>query len=176
MVWIHRNLFQHRSHRHCFSSSAESFSLDEQDVEENFDLALLDTLETSVVPYLGDERLPDTLVSHLGRILHQGSRLYGQNTPLDDLNGILPIESGSNEASLANGDSNYKSKTKSYHHVTTEYGLGSTDLGAPVPRERFSYWCFDLLFLICSEGRFTAFVTCLCVDAVRQILSGPDDA
>ena len=176
MVWVHHNIFQHSSLRLCFSSSAESFSLDEQDVEENFDLALLDTLETSVVPYLGDERLPDTLVSHLGRILHQGSRLYGQNTPLDDLNGILPMNSGSNEASLANGDSNYKSKTKSYHDIATEYNLGSTDLRAPVPRERFSYWCFDLLFMICSDGGFTAFVTRLRVDALLQILSGPDDA
>jgi hypothetical protein len=29
--------------------------------------------------------------------------------------------------------------------------LGSTDFGNMVPRERFSYWCFDLLFLICSD-------------------------
>jgi hypothetical protein len=29
--------------------------------------------------------------------------------------------------------------------------LGLTDFGNMVPRERFSYWCFDLLFLICSD-------------------------
>jgi len=28
----------------------------------------------------------------------------------------------------------------------------STEVGRVVPRERFSYWCFDLLFLICERG------------------------
>ena len=30
-------------------------------------------------------------------------------------------------------------------------GMGTTSSGRFVPRERFSYWCFDLLFLICSD-------------------------
>ena len=30
-------------------------------------------------------------------------------------------------------------------------GIGTTDPGHFLPRERFSYWCFDLLFLVCSE-------------------------
>ncbi|KIY67422.1 hypothetical protein CYLTODRAFT_422528 [Cylindrobasidium torrendii FP15055 ss-10] len=30
-------------------------------------------------------------------------------------------------------------------------GFGSTDSGKLLPREQFSFWCFDLLFLICSS-------------------------
>ena len=41
--------------------------------------------------------------------------------------------------------------------VEDKYDLGSTDFGSLVPRERFSYWCFDLLFLICSETTKGAF-------------------
>jgi hypothetical protein len=40
------------------------------------------------------------------------------------------------------------------------YGIGKTDIGTLVPRGRFSYWCFDLLFLICSDattGTFALF-------------------
>ncbi|PPQ88757.1 hypothetical protein CVT25_008627 [Psilocybe cyanescens] len=29
--------------------------------------------------------------------------------------------------------------------------LGTTDFGNLVPQERFSYWCFDLLLLVCSD-------------------------
>jgi len=35
--------------------------------------------------------------------------------------------------------------------IERHHGHGSTDPGALLPRERFSYWCFDLLFLICSD-------------------------
>jgi hypothetical protein len=108
------------------------------------------------VPYLGDERLPDMLVSHLGRILHQGSRLYRQHSPLDDTRGILPATLGMNDPSPANGNSIHASG-KALHQYSirsTEYDLGSTDSGAVVPREQFSYWCFDLLFLICSQRGF----------------------
>ncbi|KAJ7641694.1 hypothetical protein FB45DRAFT_900796 [Roridomyces roridus] len=112
-------------------STAEAFSLEVQEAEENFDLALIGALEIDVVPHLGDKRVPDSLVGMLAKVLHQGSRLY-------EVQPQSPVSSsGSREFEKIDLDGNYEN--------------GSTQPGTVVPRERFSYWCFDLLFLICSN-------------------------
>ncbi|PFH47539.1 hypothetical protein AMATHDRAFT_151886 [Amanita thiersii Skay4041] len=115
------------------SSYIETLTLEEQMTEENFDLALIGALEIDVVPHIGDIRVPDHLVCQLGSILHQGSILL--TTPTTDTSGTQHKASRSIE------------KTK----IDKAYEVGTTELGLLVPRERFSYWCFDLLFLICSN-------------------------
>ena len=61
--------------------------MDVQESEESFDLALIASLEIDVVPYIGDHRIPDILVSQLGKIkiLHAGNQAY------DIEGGSLPI-------------------------------------------------------------------------------------
>ncbi|KAF9033039.1 hypothetical protein BDZ89DRAFT_1036881 [Hymenopellis radicata] len=115
---------------------AEEFPLDVQEAEENFDLALISSLEIDVVPHFGDSRLPDILVAQLAKILQRGSRLY-------ESEGRGLSRSGSPVGSLRN--------SQDYVKVDVSVGHGSTDSGLLLPRERFSYWCFDLLFLICSD-------------------------
>ncbi|RDB21958.1 Protein MON2 [Hypsizygus marmoreus] len=110
-------------------SVAESFPLEAQEAEENFDLSLIASLEIDVAPHLGDSRVPDRLVAQLAKILHQGSRLYDAH-----------LESSETSSPMVENVDVGK------HHQ-----LGSTASGPLVPRERFSYWCFDLLFLICSK-------------------------
>jgi len=132
------------------STAAEVFPLDEQDAEENFDLALIGALEIDVVPHLGDTRLPDSLVSQLGKTLRQGSKLRAPS-PGGSGNSIpfsSPIVNGHSGATLTSKDSSDKENT--------------IDSGSLVPRERFSFWCLDLLFLICSDtakGVLDIFVT-----------------
>ncbi|KAF5350099.1 hypothetical protein D9756_009239 [Leucocoprinus leucothites] len=113
-------------------SAALEFSLDVQAQEEDFDLALLTELQEHVVPHLGTTRVPDSLVSELARILHQGSELYAFE--------VAPLPT---PTSLST-----KPKSIDMAHVSD---YGTTESGRLVPRERFSYWCFDLLFLICSR-------------------------
>ncbi|KAF9010067.1 hypothetical protein BDQ17DRAFT_1273776 [Cyathus striatus] len=127
-------------------SAAESFSLEVQEIEENFDLALIASLEADVVPCLGDARVPDDLVSLLARILHQGSRIYEQeeNERLEVEVNINPSGGGRRASSFGNGK-----KVQNVEHMPD---FGSTNFGLLVPRERFSYWCFDLLFLICADN------------------------
>jgi hypothetical protein len=96
-------------------------------------MALLKELEEHVVPHIGTARIPDPLVSEFARILHRGSEVY----VIDEMP-LPPTPSSSS------------SKVKSVD-MTRVSDLGSTELGQVVPRERFSYWCFDLLFLICSR-------------------------
>jgi hypothetical protein len=117
------------------SSATEAFPLDVQEAEENFDLALIGALEIDVVPHLGDKRIPDPLVGQLAKVLHQGSRLY--EVDLDSAPHSPGSSSGSREFEKIDMDG--------------QYDNGSTKSGALLPRERFSYWCFDLLFLICSD-------------------------
>lgn len=117
-----------------YSSAVLSSPLDTQAQDEEFDKALLITLELDVVPHLGDPRLPDALVSELARLLHRGSQIY----MLDDAP-LLPISNLDNMDKVDPSD------------VTHILEFGTTELGQLMPRERFSYWCFDLLFLISSS-------------------------
>jgi len=112
---------------------ADTFALDVRESEENFDLALIASLEIDVVPFIGDRRIPDILVSQLGKILHIGSQVcsiegLSCTSPLSPAARIMPVDI----------DERYSD-------------LGTTEMGKLAPRERFSYWCFDLLFLICSD-------------------------
>ncbi|KAK0441196.1 uncharacterized protein EV420DRAFT_1650111 [Desarmillaria tabescens] len=120
-------------------SPAEEFPLDVQEAEENFDLALVAALEIDVVPHFGDPRLPDSLVSQLAKILHRGSLLYESDV------GPTSPRSPSPEGAVKTVSPN------TAEFVNANIGHGSTDSGFLLPRERFSYWCFDLLFLICSN-------------------------
>jgi hypothetical protein len=47
------------------SSDADNFYLSEQEGEENFDLSLISSLETDVIPCLGGGRVPDYLITQL---------------------------------------------------------------------------------------------------------------
>jgi hypothetical protein len=120
------------------SSAADSLSLSEQEDEENFDLSLISSLETDVIPCLGDDRVPDYLITHLAKVLQQGSQLL-QHESDDD---YPPTPSSLTQ--------DKKSAKKRGSKADNEI-VGSTEPVRPVSRERFSYWCLDLLFLICSD-------------------------
>jgi hypothetical protein len=124
------------------SSAAEAFSLSEQEEEEIFDHHLVTSLETDVVPCIGDECVPDYLITQLAKILQQGSQLLQDGsgeeyppTPTSPTHRPTPL------SSKAEGEE-----------------VGSTVPLLAVSRERFSYWCLDLLFFICpdtAKGRST---------------------
>ncbi|KAF6747528.1 hypothetical protein DFP72DRAFT_604758 [Ephemerocybe angulata] len=128
-------------------SPAESFPLDVQTAEENFDLSLIASLEIDVIPHIGDSRVPDALVSRLGKILQLGSRLYESEAN----KGPRFSASEASSPKVAGRRSRSRSSDLTKVDVHEDYGIGKTEIGSLVPRERFSYWCFDLLFLICSN-------------------------
>lgn len=111
------------------SSPAETLALDVQQEEEHFDLALITSLEVDVVAHLGDPRVPDALLVQLANVLQQGSQLF-EHAQYDHT-------SSSQHGGLLNGNG---------------YAYGSTSQASLLPRERFSYWCLDLLFLVCSDS------------------------
>lgn len=130
-----------------FSSAVLSFPLETQESEENFDLALIASLEIDVVPYLGDSRVPDYLIRQLGKMLHSGSQLQqpeDSRDPEAETPDPIPLD-------MAKSKSRDGKKSLSKGSKIVEAENGTTRSGKLVPRERFSYWCFDLLFLICSD-------------------------
>ena len=117
------------------SSAADAFSLSEQEEEENFDHHLVASLETDVVPCIGDDRVPDYLITQLAKILQQGSQL---------------LHDGSSEEYPPTPTS------VTYRSTLSSDKAEGEDVGSTVPlwavsRERFSYWCLDLLFFVCSD-------------------------
>ncbi|EIN06524.1 hypothetical protein PUNSTDRAFT_90162 [Punctularia strigosozonata HHB-11173 SS5] len=120
-------------------SPAEFMTLEQQAAEENFDLALVAALEVDVIPHLGDPRVPESLVVHLARVLQEGSRL--QDFSMDNPDG------SPHEQEQPSSPDDQKVTV----FADRDYEVGTTHTGRTVPRERFAYWCFDLLFLICSD-------------------------
>ena len=92
------------------------------------------------MPHLGDTRVPDHLIIHLAKVLHQGSRLYKSSTDSS--------RPGSPSADTAKVSDDSRD---TYDFEQVDVDIGTTAPGVLVPRERFSFWCFDLLFLICSD-------------------------
>ena len=128
------------------SSVVATLPLDEQEVDENFDFAVIGCLENNVVPHLGDPRLPDEVVMKLGQTLQRGSTVY----ELEDM-----VVSGSASSTTPASDPRELGSVSSVVEsvdIDTQYPeLGSSQSGKTVPRERFSYWCLDLLFSVCSD-------------------------
>ncbi|KAG2035480.1 hypothetical protein BDR03DRAFT_1001030 [Suillus americanus] len=120
-------------------TATEGFSLEDQEAEESFDLSLISSLEIDIVPHLGDTRVPDHLIVQLAKILHKGSQLYKSSIdhPRPD--------SPSIDADVSDDS------WDSHDFEKVDLDIGSTTRGILAPRERFLFWCFDLLFLICSK-------------------------
>ncbi|KAG2129622.1 hypothetical protein DEU56DRAFT_741289 [Suillus clintonianus] len=121
-------------------TATEGFSLEDQEAEESFDLSLISSLEIDLVPHLGDTRVPDHLIAQLAKILHKGSQLYKSS--------MDPSRPDSPSADTANVSDDSRD---SHDFEKVDLDIGTTAPGILVPRERFSFWCFDLLFLICSN-------------------------
>jgi len=132
-------------------------------------MALITSLEEHVVPYLGVFRVPDTLVAQLGQILQRGSTIHqvvdmssspsSSSSPSD-----VPNPTGSKFSAHRKPPSAPSLVTSSLEKVELDIRyseLSSSHLGKTVPRERFSYWSFDLLFLICSRVAQGMAILCL---------------
>ena len=113
--------------------------MDEQEADENFDFSVIACLENDVVPQLGDPRLSDKVVVELGQTLQRGSTVY-------------ELEDTLSASSTATAGISRAAPGVEQVNVDTQYSeLGSSRTGKTAPRERFSYWCLDLLFAVCSS-------------------------
>ncbi|KAK4704567.1 hypothetical protein P7C70_g1641, partial [Phenoliferia sp. Uapishka_3] len=121
--------------------------------EENFDLALLVSIEKDILPHLGNRLVPDELILRLGKCLQTASRLYELDLP-GQINSP-PHDSLSSDGSLSDHDVSGPTKEtrfdSDFDRQARGHMFGTTAEVVEVGRERFGYWCFDLLFLLCSD-------------------------
>ncbi|KAH8929287.1 hypothetical protein BT69DRAFT_1345966 [Atractiella rhizophila] len=119
--------------------------LSQQQEEENFDLCLLASLERDVFPFIHNPLVPPVVIQRLGDCLQESSRLYTLESPM------TAIDSASSDEDLEpRKESRFDRNV--YHQVQGDI-FGTTRDVSPRPRERFEYWCFDLLFFMCSAKR-----------------------
>lgn len=124
-------------------------SFEDQRIEEDFDLAVIATIEMHILPRLGHSSVPADAIVLLARRLREASRL--REVELDFSNGT----SSPSMTRIGSNDSDKREtfQLNDYDSQATVFELDGTTLeDVHLPRERFAYWCLDLLFLFCTES------------------------
>ncbi|BGP03886.1 Endocytosis and vacuole integrity protein [Rhodotorula toruloides] len=101
--------------------------------EEEFDLALLASLEHDVLPHIGSPRVPDDLIRRLAKALQLASRLYRLDLPGPSTNSRVEARFSLDFDEQVKGEM-----------------FGTTVEIVENRKERFAYWCLDMLFLVCD--------------------------
>ncbi|KAH9810864.1 hypothetical protein DFH28DRAFT_1224390 [Melampsora americana] len=130
---------------------SQSLELDQQRAEENFDLALIASLEVDILPHLGGPGIPDETIQLLANALQEASRLH-------DLSSLASPATLSTSSLLSGATNSGEHTPRKETRLISDFGFQTNDevVGTSAeavarPRERFAYWCFDLLFVCCSR-------------------------
>jgi hypothetical protein len=126
---------------------ASDWALEVQDAEEEFDLAYIKALQADIFPYLGDAHVPVDLISQFGKMLQNASRLHR----LDIDRPRSPESIGGR--TLVEEHNGKNRGLREFDDLDFAQMVGTTVPMVQLPRERFAYWCFDLLFLVCSNSQ-----------------------
>ncbi|KNF01720.1 hypothetical protein PSTG_05148 [Puccinia striiformis f. sp. tritici PST-78] len=125
--------------------------LDQQQAEENFDLAFVASLELDVLPCLGQSRIPDETIRSLGMAVQAASRLYTFDLELEN-SAQSDMTSAQGAAGLGQISPENCRFIEDFAEQAKDSICGTTADVLRRPRERFIYWCFDLLFLFCTPS------------------------
>lgn len=120
----------------------------DQQADEDFDMAVIATIEMHLLPQLGHAQVPADAISTLTKALKDGSRLY--DLAIEDHDGLA-----SPAMTLVNsGEGRFKEDYADQSSWSTINGeMDGTTIGERErPRERFAYWAFDLLFSMCASA------------------------
>lgn len=135
---------------------ALEMSLDDQRQEEDFDLAVIVTIETHLLPKLGGEAVPSTAISTLAEALRDASRLHDLSLHHESASIALAspaLTYGSRSDSLDRREPRFANSFDEQANAPSNDFFGSTSSDTEVPRERFAYWCLDLLFHMCDSHK-----------------------
>ncbi|CAG8443203.1 6201_t:CDS:10 [Funneliformis caledonium] len=132
------------------SKPPTSIKIDQQDIDEAFDMKFLFRLQSDVMIHMGRPRVPQSLIRDLIKTIQEGSQLYlsdveRQGAMNGYLNKPLPVP-------VSNGTSFHQKKSKPREKLS-EKVEGVTAKIVPVAKERFAYACLQCLFDLCSEDQ-----------------------
>ena len=100
------------------------------------------TIEMHILPRLGSRVISDDAITALARAVRDGSRLHE----------ISQDTNYSSPAMTLNGSADSFARSEDRASVASSGDLDGTTIDeTELPRERFAYWCFDLLFLMCQR-------------------------
>ncbi|KAI9311027.1 hypothetical protein BX666DRAFT_2000015 [Dichotomocladium elegans] len=122
------------------STPPSTMTIEELDVDEHFDISVLSVIQSDIVIFIGEERVPDEVIGRLVDLLRESSRLYYvdevQSHHHDDL-----------EDELATKESDEGNEVLE----RTSDILGTTGTIVPVMKEAFAYAALRTLFALCSS-------------------------
>lgn len=116
------------------------------------------SLEQDIVPSIGSSRVPDELIQRLGKYLQSSSRLYDfevAGLSAHSRTSQQFVSNGSSIVSYEEEDSKSQRREarfdSDFDRQANETMYGTTAEVSTIGRERFRYWSFELLFLLCSD-------------------------
>ncbi|KAI8971243.1 hypothetical protein BDB01DRAFT_811861 [Pilobolus umbonatus] len=112
------------------SSPPENMRIEELDVDEHFDISVLDVIQNDIVVNMGQSRVPLEVIQKLVHVLRESSRLYYIDNREDEVN----------------------HKDKLSNDRSSDI-LGTTGTIVPVMKESFAYASFMTLFSLCSSEK-----------------------
>lgn len=125
--------------------------------DEEFDHAFIANIETYVYPNLGSPRIPESIIINFGTVLQHASKVHEPRS----ITHLPLLDDASDEGSIVavEGDSTLKSR-KGFDEAELLDVVSLTVHTHILPREQFSYWCFDLLILLCSRNAIGMYFNC----------------
>ena len=142
----------------------------EDPIDEAFDYAFIATLESHIIPHLGNSRIVDDIIINLGTTLQHASKIH--EVAVHHFSSATRASSEQTLPERSNELNTPKSLKRFQSHELLNV-IGTTGGFNILPRERFSYWCFDLLFLLCSrvsDGGPSSLI--LCPDRRLTLMQG----
>ncbi|KAG1571611.1 hypothetical protein G6F50_004463 [Rhizopus delemar] len=105
------------------SSPPESMKIEELDVDEHFDISVLNVIQNDIVIYMGQPRVPIEVIQKLVNVIRESSRLYY-----------------------------IEEEEKDEEQLSSDI-VGTTGTIVPVMKESFAYAAFMTLFTLCSADK-----------------------
>lgn len=120
------------------SSPPESMKIEELDVDEHFDISVLNAIQNDIVPHLGQPRVPIEVIEKLVNVIRESSRLYYVEDVMTE------------KSHEENGRSN---KSTILANDRSSDIVGTTGTIVPVMKESFAYASLMTLFTLCSAEK-----------------------
>ena len=121
-------------------------TIEELDVDEHFDISLLSVIQSDIVIFIGEPRVPDDIIERLVDILRESSRLYyvdESHSHREETDGELATKELAIEEE--NGTKNASDRSSDI--------VGTTGTIVPVMKESFAYAALKTLFALCSSDK-----------------------
>ncbi|CAJ0630351.1 10027_t:CDS:10 [Entrophospora sp. SA101] len=128
------------------SKIPDSLKLEQQDIDEAFDMKFLFKLHSEVIIHIGHPYVPQELIQSMVETLKEGSKLY--ETFIEERQNNIDGELNKNNLLLS---SNELFPLTIQNKKLSDKVEGTTARIIPVVREKFAYACLQCLFDLCSE-------------------------